>query len=96
MCPREPCIVPNVCPVLDALPMPDLIRTAHGWTVPDPGPCPCGEARAMVGWTFCRCPGAEDSGGHHNYRCRGCDAVRVPGCEGATPMPGPMEEYGCR
>lgn len=76
--------------------MSDLIRTRHGWTVPAPGPCLCGDGRVMVGWSWCRCVAAGESGGHLSYRCRGCDGVRMPGCAGAVPLPGPMEEYGCR
>lgn len=77
--------VPRVSPRPHTGPM-DLIKTAHGWTYPDPGPCPCGEAGAMVGFEFCRCAGA-DGGGHPSWRCRACDEVRTLGCVGRVEVP---------
>jgi hypothetical protein len=85
-----------VDPMLDPDPMTSLARTPNGWTYPPHPPCPCGASGELVGWSWCRCASAAESGGHLSYRCRGCDAVRVPECAGAVPMPGPMESYGCR
>lgn len=71
--------------------MTQLLQTPAGWTYPDPGPCACGEAAAMVGWAFCRCEGAS-GGGHPSWRCQDCDAVRVLGCVGRIEV---LNEYGC-
>lgn len=70
----------------------DLIKTAAGWTYPDPGPCTCGEMAAMRGWEFCRCAGAA-GGGHPAWRCRRCDRVRTLGCVGHIEV---MNDYGGR
>lgn len=67
-----------------------LIRTAHGWTYPDPGPCPCGAASAVCGWAFCMCAGAI-GGGHPSWRCRACDSVQTLGCVGRVEV---LNEYG--
>lgn len=71
----------------------DLIKTPHGWAYPDPGPCGCRETAATVGWEFCGCAGAEESGGHPAWRCRACDQVRTLGCVGRIEVP---NEYGGR
>ena len=70
----------------------DLVRTPHGWTYPDPGPCACGETGAWVSFQFCQCAGA-NGGGHPAWRCRACDTIRTLGCVGLVPVP---NEYGGR
>lgn len=83
--------IQTVPPPAHTLPM-DLIRTRHGWTYPDPGPCECGESRACVSFQFRQFAGAT-GGGRPAWPCWACDTVRTLGCSGAIAVP---NEYGGR
>lgn len=70
----------------------DLIRTPHGWTYPEPGPCNCGETGAWVSFQFYQCASA-NGGGYPQWRCKACGETRTIGCSGVIAV---RNEYGAR